>query len=305
MARIRTIKPSFFRHGDLFDAEKESGLPLRIAYAGLWTIADREGRFKWKPRDIRVEVLPYDDVDMGKVLDALTAKGFVRRYTVNGQEYGCIPAFLDHQHINKNEPASNIPAPPQEGAKKVRASSPHPKERKGKERKESISDADASFETFWNECPKKVGKAPAYQKWVKAIEKKPPADLVEAMRRYAASRADQDQKFTLQPATWLHQERWTDDLPQVAGGQAAPVDVARLEGYWGGAAKPLVEAIGPQEFLAWFGDALADIGPPMRIIVPKQVQRSMIERKYSSPLRRLYGEGLKIEVAPTYREEAA
>ena len=47
MARIRTIKPGFFRHGDLFDAEQETGLPIRVAYAGLWTACDRKGRFVW------------------------------------------------------------------------------------------------------------------------------------------------------------------------------------------------------------------------------------------------------------------
>jgi hypothetical protein len=30
MSRIRTIKPDFFTHEDLFDAEQESGLPLRL-----------------------------------------------------------------------------------------------------------------------------------------------------------------------------------------------------------------------------------------------------------------------------------
>jgi hypothetical protein len=35
MARIRTIKPEFFRHGGLFDAEIETGLPLRVAFAGF------------------------------------------------------------------------------------------------------------------------------------------------------------------------------------------------------------------------------------------------------------------------------
>ena len=33
MARIRTIKPDFFRHYDLYQAEKETGLPVRLAFA--------------------------------------------------------------------------------------------------------------------------------------------------------------------------------------------------------------------------------------------------------------------------------
>jgi hypothetical protein len=70
LARIRTIKPEFFRHADLYEAEKETGLPLRLAFAGLWTAADREGRFKWRPRELKLDCLPHDDVDFSRVLDA-------------------------------------------------------------------------------------------------------------------------------------------------------------------------------------------------------------------------------------------
>lgn len=121
MARIRSIKPQFFRHGDLFDAEKASCLPLRVAYAGLWCVADRHGRFKWKPREIKVEVLPYDDVDFGAVLDALAHYRFVFKYQSGGEWFGYIPKFSEHQHINKHEPESSIPAPPKDVAKKVHA----------------------------------------------------------------------------------------------------------------------------------------------------------------------------------------
>ncbi len=80
--RIRTIKPEFFHHEGLFEAEMETKLPLRVAFAGLWCIADREGRFKWEPRRIGVQVLPYDGVDFSRVLDALTTRGFVLKYRV-------------------------------------------------------------------------------------------------------------------------------------------------------------------------------------------------------------------------------
>lgn len=72
MARIRTIKPEFFRHAGLFDLEQETGLPLRVAFAGLWTAADREGRFAWKPRELKLDCLPFDLVDFSRVLDALS-----------------------------------------------------------------------------------------------------------------------------------------------------------------------------------------------------------------------------------------
>jgi hypothetical protein len=111
MARIRTIKPDFFRHEALYEAERETGLPLRVAFAGLWTAADREGRFHWKPRQLKLDCLPYDEVDFSRVLDALATRGFIARYAIEGREFGFIPSWHQHQIINNREKASEIPDP--------------------------------------------------------------------------------------------------------------------------------------------------------------------------------------------------
>lgn len=107
--RIRTIKPEFFTHEGLFEAEASTGLPIRIAFAGLWCIADREGRFKWEPRRIGVQILPYDGIDFSRVMDALTTRGFIVKYRVNDAWFGCIPSFGKHQVINNRESASSLP----------------------------------------------------------------------------------------------------------------------------------------------------------------------------------------------------
>jgi hypothetical protein len=111
MARIRTIKPEFFRHEDLFAAEKESGLPLRLVFAGLWTACDREGRFRWRPRALKLDILPYDDIDFFRVLEELAARGFVLRYATPLGECGCIPSWSRHQVINNREAESDLPPP--------------------------------------------------------------------------------------------------------------------------------------------------------------------------------------------------
>lgn len=111
MSRIRSIKPKFFKHEELFDAERATGLPLRLAFAGLWTVADREGRFKWKPREIKTDVLPYDDVDFSAVMDALAKYNFILKYRCGGDVLGYIPKFAEHQHVNPREAPSIIASP--------------------------------------------------------------------------------------------------------------------------------------------------------------------------------------------------
>ncbi len=110
--RIRTVKPEFFTDQDLYLAEKESGLPIRLSFAGLWCCSDREGRFPWKPMELKAHILPFEDVDFSRVLDACATRGFVVKYASGGRDYGWIPTFKRHQAINNRESASELPAPP-------------------------------------------------------------------------------------------------------------------------------------------------------------------------------------------------
>lgn len=110
MARIRTVKPDLFRHETLFEAEQRTKLPLRLAYIGLFTACDRDGRFKWKPKTLKLDVLPYDEIDFSRVLDALATHEFIVKYEFDGEEFGCIPSWENHQVINNRETASTIPS---------------------------------------------------------------------------------------------------------------------------------------------------------------------------------------------------
>jgi hypothetical protein len=112
MARKRLVSPELFLHGELFDAEQESGLPLRLAFIGLWTQADRRGLFAWKPRELKLHVLPHDAVNMADTMSALCRHGFVEYYEVEGKGYGRIPNFHRWQTFHVRErPDLRIPEP--------------------------------------------------------------------------------------------------------------------------------------------------------------------------------------------------
>lgn len=107
MARSRNIKPGFFKNDLLAEIE-----PLgRLLFAGLWTIADREGRLKYRPKRIKAEVLPYDLASVEGLLTELESKGFILIYEVGGCDYIQILNFLKHQNPHKNEQPSEIPPP--------------------------------------------------------------------------------------------------------------------------------------------------------------------------------------------------
>lgn len=109
MARMRTIKPGFFTNEGLCDLT-----PLaRLLFAGLWCWADREGRLEDRPRRLKAEILPYDDVDAEELLSALAAAGFVARYAAAGKRVIQIVQFAAHQNPHYKEASSTLPpAPP-------------------------------------------------------------------------------------------------------------------------------------------------------------------------------------------------
>lgn len=111
MGKIRTIKPELFTHEDLFALEKESGYPIRTAFAGLFTCCDREGRFKWKVQTLKLGCLPFDELNFAHVLDALMTRGFVEKYENETGEFGHIPTWSKHQFINNRESESELPDP--------------------------------------------------------------------------------------------------------------------------------------------------------------------------------------------------
>lgn len=122
MARIRTIKPGFFKNEDI------AALPamIRLLFIGLWTQADRAGRMEDRPRRLKAEIFPYDSFDIEKGLNELQNAGFILRYKVNVNVSDRVLApeqpvtelaliqinnFSKHQQPNVKEVNSTLPAP--------------------------------------------------------------------------------------------------------------------------------------------------------------------------------------------------
>lgn len=107
MARARNIKPSFFQNEELAELH-----PLaRLAFIGMWTIADFKGCIEFRPKRLKVQLLPYDECDLEQLAINLDKSGFVRIYSVQGQRYIKIVNFEKHQNPHKNERDSGSDIP--------------------------------------------------------------------------------------------------------------------------------------------------------------------------------------------------
>ena len=109
MARARNIKPGFFTNDELGELS-----PLaRLAFIGLWGQADFNGNMKCKPKRLKVEILPYDNVDFAELISELEGCGFVQRYQVGNENFLHVVNFQKHQRPHKNEVlrGTDIPKP--------------------------------------------------------------------------------------------------------------------------------------------------------------------------------------------------
>ena len=115
MGRIRTFKPELIAHEQMNELEEKHHL-LRptLTFLGLFTVADKKGRFEWKPRNLKLAILPFvDSHNMAEALGLLEQNGFVVRYEVAGKAYGYIPTWHLHQRITGTEATmpARYPAP--------------------------------------------------------------------------------------------------------------------------------------------------------------------------------------------------
>lgn len=150
MARIRTVKPEFFRHEGLQDLEiANPGSYVMLVFAGLWGHCDKAGRFEWKPRMLKLDILPFLEFSMEKTLTLLVEAKMISRYSSEGKEYAVVESFEKHQRINGKEAQEpeKYPEPSEQNTGSTGEAiekQPGSQEGKGRE-EEGNKDTDVSF----------------------------------------------------------------------------------------------------------------------------------------------------------------
>jgi hypothetical protein len=104
--RARNLKPGLFKNEILGVRDPL----LTILFAGLWCLADRDGRLEDRPLRIKGEVFPYrENLDVNVYLTELVTLGFIERYVIDGLAIIQVLAFADHQHPHPTEKKSTLP----------------------------------------------------------------------------------------------------------------------------------------------------------------------------------------------------
>lgn len=248
MARSRNIKPGFFENEDLADC----GPYAMLLFAGMWTLADREGRLEDRPRRIKAQVLPYFDVDIDQLLNDLAARGFIERYEVAGERYVHILNFGKHQNPHVKEAPSTIPAPCKHETNPVQE--PEKYEESPADSgflvtdssllipdtgfPEPENDAPAApvplpkysqvFEVFWREYPSgHGGKVKTYEAWkAKGLDRASAVEernaVMAGLHAWKSCERWAVKGMVKAAETWVKERRWEDEPPPADNPRASP-----------------------------------------------------------------------------------
>lgn len=93
MARIRSVHPG------LFTDERFAALSAgaQILLIGLWTEADDNGVFEWKPMTLKMRLLPLASVDIAALLEELLRADCIRKVEMEGNAFGLARDFGKYQ----------------------------------------------------------------------------------------------------------------------------------------------------------------------------------------------------------------
>lgn len=162
MARIRTIKPTFWTDEDMAEVSEAACL-LAI---GLLNYADDEGYFNANPKLIKAAVFPLRDPSgsIPVLLQELSNCGYIRLFSAqNGKRFGLIINFTKHQVINKKtiSKIKEMDLIPEDYGSDT-GELPPGKEGKGKERNIKTTLSDARAENF---IPVPDAEDPPVENW--------------------------------------------------------------------------------------------------------------------------------------------
>lgn len=97
MARIRSIHPGQWRDEDFVELSSNA----RLLTLALRNLADDRGVFEWKPKSLKMEVFPADNIDVEALLAELVAHRQVKQYEADGKTFGAIRNFRKWQRPEK------------------------------------------------------------------------------------------------------------------------------------------------------------------------------------------------------------
>lgn len=234
MPKIRGVKPELWTDENFVELSSYA----RLLWIGLWNFACDNGHLQDKSKQIKMRILPTDDVNCAELLREIESQDLIER----ADGWITIPNLSHHQKPHKRwwttcdkpgcvlpEGCSHAPsnrgttvAPPKrnrvatadvdvdvdvDGDSEVTTSSD----------RSDQTDPPPRFDEFWDTYSHKVGRKKAETAYRAALRKPgvTPDLLIASAAAYIAWQVSEGKhpQFTKHAATWLHGEHWRDERP--------------------------------------------------------------------------------------------
>jgi hypothetical protein len=235
MARIRSIHPA------LFTDEAFAGLSMaaRVLLLGLWTEADDQGVFDWKPITIKMRIMPVDNVDVPSLLIELEDADVIRGFVQDSKSFGAIRNFCKFQrpktpkyrtlksaeirnYVASAYPVTETTEPEPEPFPQKVEMPPQMEEGGGKEggkekATRAASPSNEDFENFKRDYPKRAGQygwKAAERKYLALVKTGVnPKMIALALVRFSEEMRKLKRigtEFIPMPASWLNSEDFVE-----------------------------------------------------------------------------------------------
>lgn len=203
-----------------------------VLFYRLIVNCDDYGRFDGRPSIIKNRLFPLKETLTTKTvsgaINKLASAGLVVLYVFENKPYLYLPTWNHHQNVRAKR--SKYPAP--EDARLIDVACVNTSESKCKQMEADVpviqsnpnpypnpnpNPTREAFDVFWSVYPKKVGKGEARKAFEKAkVSLEVLLHAIEVQKSSQQWKKDGGQ-YIPNPATWLNQGRWEDELQPAAG----------------------------------------------------------------------------------------
>jgi hypothetical protein len=105
MARIRSVHPGLFTD----EAFAQLSDAAQILWIGIWTEADDQGVFEWKPTTLKMRLKPASTTPVEPILAELVRLDCIRKYDLDGKSYGAVRNFARWQRPKRPNVVHHVP----------------------------------------------------------------------------------------------------------------------------------------------------------------------------------------------------
>lgn len=245
MPKIRGVKPELWTDEDFIDLSPYA----RLLWIGLWNFACDNGHLQDKSKQIKMRILPSDDVNCAELLREIERQGLI----IRADGWINIPNLAHHQKPHKrwwstcDAPGCELPKDASHAPFNGGTTVAPPKRNRGSTADVDVdvdvevmlinnpspkgSETPKRFDEFWNAYDHKVGRKKAEAAYRSALKKPGVTDdlLITAAAEYVAwvKSEGKHPTFTKHPSTWLNGEHWRDERVARASRVQQHLDLAQ------------------------------------------------------------------------------